>query len=326
VVTVVNKTIGSGGDYSTLSAWEAATDVDISVATGSDEQHNGKLLAILTVAQTIAGATTDAVAYRNLTYDDATLSTYDPIAGTGAGVDTSAAICITENETFFRATGILLRAITSSSTKAVIKTTAYKGYTLTDCTLEQHASSSGGSCVKGAAEKFYGCLFMCRGTSGHSALRIDSGYDLLEIVNCTGYSHGTCDVGLGGGTTTANTVIINNAFAGFGTTDYGSGTYSLGTLSNNMGSDTTAPGTSAQDSVTDTDVWTDPANDDFTMKSGGAGIDNGTDGSSYLTTDLAENSHGSNGTWEIGCYDLIVASGIGPESYYKTALPTLLRM
>ena len=62
-MTVVTSTIGSGKDYATVAAWEAATDNDLVTAT---ETHIGVLHDQVTETVTFDGATTDSTYYRQL--------------------------------------------------------------------------------------------------------------------------------------------------------------------------------------------------------------------------------------------------------------------
>jgi hypothetical protein len=70
VATLIEKTIGSTGDYSTLYLWADALPADLTAATGTDELWRGVLLSEehpMTAKLSINGITTDADCYIELT-------------------------------------------------------------------------------------------------------------------------------------------------------------------------------------------------------------------------------------------------------------------
>lgn len=81
---------------------------------------------------------------------------------------------------------------------------------------------------------------------------------------------------------------------------------SYGTISNNAATDTSAPGTSAVNSVVTGDAFTDYTGGDYTVKDTGSDLyDAGADLSGSFTDDILGNTRS---TWDIGAYEY-VASG-----------------
>jgi len=70
--------------------------------------------------------------------------------------------------------------------------------------------------------------------------------------------------------------------------------------SNNVSSDATAPGSNSLTNQVATDLMTDPANGDFTLKSGSNAIGAGTDLSAYFTTDITGATRST--PWDIGAF------------------------
>jgi len=320
---VVDSTIGAlGGEtYSTVTAWEAATDVDIT-AGGTDEQHNGRLTQRLTVTAELrmTGATTDSTHFRRLTFDNGiitTLAPYDPITDTGVGlVRAGNEVIRTRTETFTQLVGLLFEGA-SASTQSV-----YNGgvaSSLMDgCTLRQTGTTGG--CYRGDGAQIFNSLGL---TTGGVAWRQNSAVDCI-YYNCIAYdSGGGTGSGFQLGTDAASTIIRNCIAIGWGASngDF-TGTLTLGTYSDNISGDTSAPGAGSFTSETDTDLWTSPSTDDFTLKSGGNAIDNGFDLSGTFTTSLDGTTRTT--PWDMGVYDFAAALSAG--AFLKVPTNVLLRM
>ncbi|MFO7740592.1 MAG: choice-of-anchor Q domain-containing protein, partial [Desulfatiglandaceae bacterium] len=72
----------------------------------------------------------------------------------------------------------------------------------------------------------------------------------------------------------------------------------------NISSDTTAPGTNSLINQVATDLFTDPANGDFTLKSGSNAIDAGTDLSSEMdAVDITGETRPQGTAWDIGAFE-----------------------
>lgn len=104
-------TIGSGGDYATVAAWETATRGNLITA---NERRIGELLGAVSGAVEITGALTDKTRYRMLR--PASGAEYRPESDTGAsitgGVSDRSTIKVT-NEAYFRIEGPIKVSATS---------------------------------------------------------------------------------------------------------------------------------------------------------------------------------------------------------------------
>ncbi len=95
-----------------------------------------------------------------------------------------------------------------------------------------------------------------------------------------------------------NNISLGNSSADF------SGSWTA--ASNNISSDTSAPGTNSLTSQVAADLMTDPDNGDYTLKTGSNAIGAGTDLSAYFTTDI---TGAIRSTWDIGAFAYISGGG-----------------
>jgi len=101
-----------------------------------------------------------------------------------------------------------------------------------------------------------------------------------------------------------NNIVINNGTG----PDFDESGFS--DASNNISSDTTAPGANSLTNQVDTDLFEDPANGDFTLKSDSNAIDAGTDLSDDMdSVDIAGTSRPS-GEWDIGAFEYVSAATV----------------
>lgn len=309
MVTVVNKTIGTGGDFTTFAAWESATDIDISTATGTDEQHNGRLLETLDEGALFAGATTDEFAFRRLTFDSAR---YDPVADTGVGLDSSVAFTLANlSEGNVHITGILLRNTDTANANCIGGTGV--GSVIEECTAKRiGGSASNGEAVSttfGAVTDFTirNCVIIGDGlgstVQGMGLFSTDP-----QVDNCAIYNFSGIGLDLSGSVTYIARLEITNVISmGNGGNDFdaaGNGSDFTFCLSE----DTSASGFSDSfSSQTLGDIFTDAANDDLTLVGTGNATDNGKDQSARFTIDLDGTTR--TGDWDMGAYDKVVSAG-----------------
>ena len=109
--TIVYSDItGGDNDYATLPDWEAATDIDLTAATGTEDRHIAHLFlanspyVLAGGAAIFAGATTDVNNYREITAQPGNV--HDGTADTGARIQNSSAgyYCVYNQENYFRVT------------------------------------------------------------------------------------------------------------------------------------------------------------------------------------------------------------------------------
>jgi uncharacterized phage protein (TIGR02218 family) len=134
MVTTVVQTIGDTGTFADIAAWEAATDIDLTLATGSDEIRIGELQdqahEVFMNSTIISGAVTDSTNYRMLRPQNARFQSYSTVGPViyaklqnGASLDE---VAIEINEDYFRMQGIGLiveaRRLEASGTDSGLKT------------------------------------------------------------------------------------------------------------------------------------------------------------------------------------------------------------
>ncbi len=293
--TTNTSSIGSATrDYISVSTWEADTDNNL---VSLDVIEVGELYNDSTFTHTaeviIVGATTDTARYRVLR----AASGEDPLidyTGTSGNV-----FRIVESN--FRAERF--KILVSGGHNAL------QGFRV--------AGGPTGVIVDGV-------VLESTGTTWIAFYSITS-TTVLDCRNCIAYmtGSGTLWTGFqeGSGTMTCHNCISDNA------TTYGfnNGIVCVNCISVNSGtsdfngvtetyccsSDTSATGTGSIDSETDTDLFEDPAGEDYRLKAGSAAIDAGDDLSGTFTESIESGvDHGdASGDWNMGPYDGFVSAG-----------------
>lgn len=294
--TIVEETIGGSSPvHLNTAAWELDSGVDL---VSLDERRIGQLQVKESASDwlIIHGETADVTRYRELTFggDGAR---YDPIADTGSGRTSSNTVVGTQtgNGAFLRLTGILIEctgvsgvALFNDGAKVLLDGCTVRNTVSDTClqifepiemrnglilnTFDGNLTSIGNSDVQ-----FYDCVFWSSG-GGNKGFRLtqDDTVD-TAVKNCTSF--------------------------GFGATECFKfdGVSSNGDYENNISEDNSAPGGDSHINETDTDVHTDPTNDDFTLVESGVAVEGGVDLSGIFTTDITGATRDS--TWDIGAYD-----------------------
>ncbi len=291
----------TGRDYSTIAAWEAATDNDL-VTAGDIEKGEAYDDSNFSEAVTFGGATTDASNYRILVA--ARGEEYDPDTDTGCYNSVSSTSNVFRiNEDYFRL--------------------QYFG------AAQNSSSSSAVHCFRSDQDNvgIDGCFGLKdQGTPGFGGVFFRGGGDNLQITNCIARGGGGDAVGAAGGfhvnggtgnaiynclaweidrngsvgdgyRCNANTTITNCIATDSGDEDFNAS----GTQSYNTSADGTSTGTGSIDGadLTQECIW--PASQDFRMSEIAEGYQNGTNLDSIFTTDFAGSSRpASPGAWNIG--------------------------
>jgi len=140
------------------------------------------------------------------------------------------------------------------------------------------------------------------GSGSRGAYRRSAGRTGVNFVNCTfdGYYY-NCEGE--SGVTVTNVACIDR---GTGGTDF-QGTFNASS-DYNCSEDTSAPGTNSIKSQTGTSLFTDPANSDFSLKTGSNAIDAGTT-SALTTSDIIGTARPQNSVYDIGAFENISAGG-----------------
>ncbi len=286
--TTVVKTIrASGGDYTTLTAWEAANQGDlvtadeVRVAECYNDWPSGLVDNVA-----IAGSTTDATRYMKITVAAGHRHTGVPQSGFYIKKSLNWTGLLVATDANFRAEYL---DIWSPSDKGI-------AYAVNNALLT--------SCIgRGGYRVFFdiksGLLRNCLG------YLTPIGFEFLNwssprIYNCvaagctTGFSSST------GGTDR----ILSNCVSYSNTTNY-AGVWS-GSSSNNASSGTDAPGSSPINSITSA-AFVNAAGNDFHLAAGSALIGAGTNLYSVFTVDIDGDAWPSSGAWDIG-FDSYAAS------------------
>jgi len=324
VTTTVTSTIKeSGGDYTTLTAWEAAKQANLVTA---DQIQIAELYAFTTYLNdsvTVSGWTMDATRYAEIR--TATGQRGDGYStGARIGYTASAVPVITLSVAGSRLTDIDMIGfsytaqnnygakayITSTSIKTLI--TGCRGFGFTRRVYDIDGFSG--------ATIVANCFGECIATTGYSAFYFNRLYSGCAAYNNTAVQpsstlwYGFEFAGDAAGRTwniKNNLAVVSASGVGFKTISGGSGTYNF---DYNASTDATASangGTHNRDSQTFT--FTDAANHDYTLTSGDAGAkDFGVDLSADSVYAFSVDWQGDtrSGSWDIG-FDEYVAAGGG---------------
>lgn len=293
MATTITKTIrASGGDYTSITAWEAAEQGDlvtldqIKVGECYNDWPTGKVETV-----TIDGSTTDSTRYMILTV--ASGHGHNGIPKSGFYLTNSVAFgaTLTTNDNYIKIIGLdventsvngdAIRQGGSESSVSIINTIVKGGragvnnlrvsVTLANCLA--YSSGTGFYCGTFQTPKIYNCV-AANNTTGFN-LADGSGDD---IRNCVAYN---------------NTTNYTGSFAAAST--------------NNASSSATddAPGANSVWNITSAD-FVDATNLNFHLSSGSALRGAGTNLYSVFTTDIDGDALPSSGAWDIG-FDYYVA-------------------
>ena len=311
--TTVTKTIGTGGDYTTLQAWEDASPANLvtSDQIWRGECFNQEFFSSSASLLSVSGSTTDATRYKELTtyagasfVDNASVQTnalrYN--ASNGAGIRNSYAWGgpVSVNESYFRISKLQIAA----GNAVGFNGTATTGLVIDKCIFEN--SSTGNEPLK-----TYGVCTVKNslivGRSTGSLAKLDNG---TNVYNCTFARTGssTSNIFTGNYSTSA---LENCAFFGGATTlASGSTTRTYTTCYTDTASPPSGCTTVAYDTSTGSgfENKTD-ATRDFRIKSGSALIDVGTTDSTNGPNDIVGTARPQSSAYDVGAWELVVAGG-----------------
>jgi len=304
--TTTVKTIGTGGDYTTLQAWEDACPANL---VSADEIWRGEVLnETLLQSLTISGQTTDATRYVELTaqagasfMDHADRATralrFDPSYGATIRNDAPYGTVLNISTAYTRINRLLIGDNTTGPTRALDMGSS-TGSRLENCIIKTSQTVSlggGGSAI--AANVFIH-------STGGNLFWINSG---SSILNCTFVRPSNLGNTTWGTVNNYTSVTIKNT-AVFGASNFASVSF---TGNNNASNASIGSGTSNQASLTYADQFEEASaasgTEDFRPKAGSALIDTGADLSgSGITDDIIGTARGA--TYDIGAWE-IAASG-----------------
>ncbi len=319
--TIVTETIGTDSrDYSTLTAWEGATDNDLVAA---DEIRVGEMYddSDFTTGITIAGATADSTRYRRL--EAASGEEYDPVTNTGA-LNTAATSPCAVDDAFTRLMGFgLIGTGTSQSTMVSIRAIETLWFAVfADISATENTFSS---CWENTSSSEQSYLYNCIGHGGDWCFNLRN--DGADALNCIGDGQKGGLYSVGRTFHFQNNGNITNCIAIRGDSNdfFGNSTESF-----NASEDTTASGTGSIDFQDPALLFSDHTANDYRPASASSNtVDAGTDLSGTFTESFepgVDHDSASSG-WEMGCYDdSAIPAGVPDIASLKNVTNTLLRM
>ena len=324
--TTVTKTIGTGGDYTTLQSWEDASPANLvtSDQIWRGECFNQEFFSSSATLLTVSGTTTDATRYKELTtyagasfVDNASVQTnalrYN--ASNGAGIRNTYAWspAVSLNESYFRISKLQI----SGSANAAFSSTASDGLVVDKCIFEASSTSVepfkayGTGTVKNS-------LFIQRSTNLVAALSNGT-----NAYNCTFARTGTGTASIIRGSYSTSTLKNCAFFGGATTLASGSSTRTYTTCYTDTASPPSGCTTVAYDTSTGSGFQniTDSTRD-FRIKSGSALLDVGTTDTTNGPNDIAGTARPQGSAYDVGAWELVVGGGGGssnaPRYFHRT--------
>ena len=296
---VVSTIRASGGDYTSLSAWEAGEQGDLVTA---DERRIAECYndwpSGLSNAVVIDGSTTDATRY--LVIRAAAGQAHTGVPGSGFWMySNSASISAIDVRDPYTLIERIEAAVTNTGSgfaRGIYFNSGSSDSVAHGCIARSLAASGSGIQIVSAAARA-----SVRACLAHDSLKgIVASATTHTIDNCTAADCGT-------GFDTSAAALVRNSVAYNNTTNW-SGTWSGSSTHNatSSGSDD-APGGNSVTGISSSD-FVDAANNDFHLASGSALIGVGTNLYSNFTLDIDGDTWPSSGAWDIGC-DYRVAGG-----------------
>jgi hypothetical protein len=318
MTTTVVKTIGTASrDYSTLQAWEDACPADL-VAVDQIWQGQCYNDAEFTAGLSVAGTTTDATRYKELTTaagqsfsDNANVQTnalrYNQANGVAISVAGGYSTGIAVTDINFRMSKVQVKV--SSDQNCYDNNTASTAHVLDKVILQQ--SGSNGACVRLRGGYLSNSL-LSKNSAGTSKAAITGAYGDATLTNCTIVRPTTYAVG-------GTAIVAGSGFAFtlknvavFGFTADTSGTISATTCYTDDSTPTTGFTTVAYNTSTGSGFQnTAVTTADFRIKTGSALLDVGTTDTTYAATDIAGTARPQGSAYDVGAWELVASAGGG---------------
>jgi len=315
--TTITKTIKpSGGDYTSLSAWEAGMQKNLVTA---DEISVAECYSMQdTASVSVDGWTTDSTRY---------IYIYTPGSERHDGkyntskyrLETSGNNVLEIPEDYVRVKGlqIVLTGADSSNTRRAVysQTGTTSDRRIEECVIKDLGS---GTATRTGIEALYGTIYLYNNIV----------YDFKDYgINSYWWSSATWYVynntvygcGLGINRSGGDTVYLKNNLCNSNTTDY-SGTFTNATT--NLSEDATSPNTALRNKAV---TFVDEAGDDFHLASSDtnakdAGTDLSADSDSPYDISMDIDGVTRSGTWDIGADEYVAAGGLSipiAQYYYQ---------
>lgn len=326
MATTVVKTIGTGGDYSTLQAWEDACPANLVTA---DQIWRGEVKNQAFVSSSsmliISGTTVDSTHYVELTteagasfVDNASVRTnalrFNSANGASIEVTDAYAYLINVNQNYTKISKLqLLNSYSSGAAGSYAALNLVSGPTgcdINQCIIEGFtAGAESGPLNIYGANTVRNSLIINRRTSGTSGTVTLSGG--AAAYNCTFIS-----CGASGGITTYYGATVQNCYLGGNTTVY---IHSAATATNCKTSVASPPSgwtVAAFDTANFSNVT--PGSHDLRLVTGSALIDAGTTDSTNAPVDVSGLTR--TGSWDVGAWEYSASSGNGTGTGAPAAL------
>lgn len=321
MTTTTVSTIGTGGDYTTLQAWEDASPADLvtSDVVWQGQCFNQEFFSSSAALLNVSGSTTDSTRYKELTtyagasfLDNASVQTnalrYN--ASNGAGIRSTYAwagpVSITEN--YFRISKLQILSGTTVTLNG-----SNTGLIVDKCIVENSGTTNE------ALKTFGACIVKNSLLVGRSTGVIALLSNGTAAYNCTFVRTGTSTTNLVNGNYSTLTFKNCGLFGGATTIAGGSSTKTYTTCYTDTASPPSGCTTVAYDTSTGSGFQniTD-ATRDFRIKTGSALIDSGTIETTHAANDIAGTARPSGLAYDVGCWELVVSSTIRPSSDVTT--------
>lgn len=321
MTTTTVKTIGTGGDYTTLQAWEDAAPANLvtSDIVWQGQCFNQEFFSSSAALLNVSGSTTDATRYKELTtyagasfVDNASVQTnalrYN--ASNGAAIRGTYAWAgpVAVGENYFRISKLQI-----SSTTTVALNGSNTGLIVDKCIIENSGTTN-------EALKTYGaCIVKNSLIVGRSTGVIALLSNGTAAYNTTFVRTGTSTSNLVNGNYSTLTFKNCALFGGATTLAGGSASKTYTTCYTDKASPPSGCTTVAYDTSTGSgfENKTDSTRD-FRIKSTSALVDAGTVESTHAATDIANTTRPNGLAYDVGCWELVVSSIFRPTSDVTT--------
>lgn len=312
MATTVVKTIGTGGDYSTLQAWEDACPANLVTA---DQVWQGQLKNQEFVSGspllTISGTTVDSTRYVELTTeagasfaDHANKATnalrYNASNGAGIRWTGTYGTAITISQSYTRISKLQITATGSSNAAACLSSGSIDYVDHNQCIFEGKTTATTVSMV-GSNSRLRNSLVVARHASAGSIVQGTAG---TNIYNSTLVS--TAGTATNGFLSNYGTAICKNVYVG-NVTNATAGSASVTKTTSFTSVSGPPSGWSAAAFSTATFESITDGSHDLRLKTGSALIDAGTTESTYAANDVIGTAR--SGTWDVGAWEVPAAGG-----------------
>lgn len=314
MATTVVKTIGTGGDYTTLQAWEDACPASL---VGVDQIWQGQCknqeFTSTTTLLTVSGTTVDATRYVELTtqagasfIDNASAATnalrYNAANGAAIRITAGYAAAINVSQNYTRINKLQIASSYSGAGAAAAVQVGIGGSTNSDvnqCIMESYSLGIAGTFASADINTIRNSLIVQKNTS--ASVSISKLWNGTKAYNCTFVSLGvTLTTGVNHQYVTS---IMTNCYVGNATAPSNGTITKTNCFASGTGTGyTVAPfSTATFQNITDT-------THDFRLKAGSGLLNVGVDDATNAATDILGTARAAS-SYDVGAYEL-ASSGV----------------